>query len=261
MNTRKILVFANQKGGCGKTTTTVNVGAGLAAEGYRVLLIDLDPQGNLSSYIGFEKDDKPTIGDLMHCAVNNQPFSIPECIRTSPEGMDYIPSAINLASADYFLTSAMSREMVLDRILKREDLPEYDYILIDTLPSLGILLINALACADSVIVPVQAQKFALDGLQDFMNVFSQIKANLNERLRLEGIVLTMAENTNMSGAVRDSLRANYKDYFFQTEIRRSVEATMSTYYKKSLIQTKRSRLGDQYRDLVSEILHKNGDAE
>lgn len=255
----KIIAVGNQKGGVGKTTTTLNVAAGLHAKGYRVLLIDLDPQSNLSNYLGFEKDDKPTIGDLMLRVVQNEELNALECIRKNNEGLEYIPSAISLSSADFFLVSAISRERVLLRVLKDSAFEIYDYILIDCLPSLGILLINALVCADSVLIPVQAQKFALDGLTDFLNVFIQIRNNLNEKLRVEGILLTMSDNTNMSKAVKKALEENYGEYLFQTEIRKSVEAVNSTYLQKSLIGMKNSRLGRQYGLLTTEIISKDGD--
>ncbi len=255
---KKILAVGNQKGGVGKTTSTLNVGAGLAAKGYKVLLVDFDPQGNLSSYLGFEPDGKLTVGDLMHREVSGQPYDVKDCIRTNAEGLHYIPSALSLSSADYFLVNAMSREMVLRRILTQDELDEYDYILIDCLPSLGILLINALACADGVIIPVQAQKFALDGLKDFIAVFTQIKTNLNPGLCIEGILVTMADDTNMSKAVTHFLKETYQHLVFDTSIRKSVEATNSTYDRKSLIQTKRSRLGDQYRKLTDELIMKRG---
>ena len=140
----KIISIANQKGGVGKTTTTLNLGTALALKGFKVLLIDLDPQANLSSYLGFEGDGNPTISNMMMTIAANAKITADDfrsCVRVSAENkISYIPSDINLANAESYLMNALSRETVLKRILKRENIDEYDYVLIDCLPSLGILL-------------------------------------------------------------------------------------------------------------------------
>ena len=248
----KIMAIGNQKGGVGKTTTVMNLSAALAQTGRKVLMIDLDPQANLSKYAGYHSDQGPTIGDLLHRLVNGQPLGAEDAIRSGSEGVHYIPSDIRLAGADFFLINAMMRELVLKRVLSEPIFKAYDYILIDCLPSLGILLINALSAAHSLIIPVQTQAFSLDGLNALLCVFQSVKG-VNPGLYIEGIVATMADGTNMSKAVIEALRERFAADFYNTCIGRSVEAANSTYQQRSLISGK-SKLGTQYRALADEIL-------
>lgn len=252
----KVIAIANQKGGVGKTTTALNIAAGMVKVGKKVLVIDLDPQGNLTDYIGHQADELPTISELLQQAANNQlnPDSIQQSIRTNVEGIDYIPSNILLASADLFLAQVMCREQVLRRLLRNTAFPPYDYILIDCLPSLGILLTNALTASDSLLIPVQAQKFALDGLQQLEQIYRMVKENINPELEIEGILLTMTDNTIMAKAVEDALIERYGNKVYDSKIRRLVEAPNSTYIKKSLIATKKSKLGSEYQAVVDEML-------
>jgi len=251
----KVIAIANQKGGVGKTTTTLNLAAGLQEKGKKVLVVDLDPQSNLSEYLDHQQDDLPTISELLSGATTGGENLVGQAIRTNHEGIDYIPSSIALSSADYFLINAISRETVLKRVLQADCLDVYDYILVDCLPSLGILLINALTASDSVIIPVQTQKFAKDGLSQLQNVLNMVKSNLNPRLSVGGILLTLQDDTNMSKAVEDALRNEYGDLVFKTAIRRLADATYSSYEHTSLIAMK-SRLGRQYQDVASEMLNK-----
>jgi chromosome partitioning protein len=168
-----IIAICNQKGGVGKTTTAMNLGAALAKQGKRVLLCDLDAQANLSEYLGFEEDDKPTITELF-AVVAAQAYIDADTVKSSIRhnelnGVDYIPANINLANADVFLLNALRRETVLKRILTEDVTKDYDYVLIDCLPSLGVLLLNALAAADSILIPVQVQKFSIDRKQGFLS--------------------------------------------------------------------------------------------
>lgn len=255
---RKIIAIANQKGGVGKTTTALNVAAGLVKTGKRVLAIDLDPQGNLTDYLGHQADELPTISELMQLSASGRVSEVNalECIRRNAEGIDYIPSNILLASADLFLAQVMCREQVLRKLLKDEVFAAYDYIIIDCLPSLGILLTNALVASTGVFIPVQTQKFAMDGLQQLEQSYALVKDNINPELTIEGILLTMTDNTNMSKAVEDALTERYGDKVLKTHIRRSVEATNSTYAQQSLITTKNSRLGLEYQAVVDEMMEK-----
>ncbi len=253
----KIIAVANQKGGVGKTTTAINVGAALMKEGKKVLLIDFDPQGNLSACLGYVPDDRPTISDLMSNEVNGAPCVMTEAIRTSEnENIDYIPSTLTLSAAEFFLVTAFSRETVLRRILTKEVAKSYDYIIVDCLPSLGILFVNALSAADRLLIPVQAQKLALDGMQLVMNAYHQIKANINPKLELEGILITMADRTNMSKAVEKTLRDTYGDKVFESHISKSVQASNSSYIQKSLVSISSSKLGRQYEDVAKELLER-----
>ena len=256
MKKTRIIAIANQKGGVGKTTTACNVAAGLVTAGNKVLLIDFDPQANLSEYLGFEYDGQsPTINDLMAVTAQNGTPQTMSAIRTNAEGIDYIPSSIALSGAELYMVNAFCREQILKKVLAPVVVADtYDYIIIDCLPSLGILLVNALTVSDKVIIPVQAQKFALDGLVVFLSIVDMVQSNLNRELRVDGLLLTMVDNTNMSKAVESALREQYPQIrLFDTKISKSVEAPNSTYAQKSLVSTRNSKLGEQYGSLVKEI--------
>lgn len=252
----KIICVANQKGGVGKTTTVMNMAAGLAQKGKRILCIDFDPQGNLSDYLGHQPDGIADISDIMLAASRMENYSLNGLIRRNGEGIDYIPSSIALASADMFLAQTMCREQVLKRILQAPVFAEYEYIFIDCQPSLGILLTNALAASDEVLIPVQAQKFSLDGVNFLIQAIHMVQQALNPQLIIGGILLTMYDGTNMAKAVRQALAENYGELLFDAQIRRSVEATESTYAQQSLISQERSKLGAEYVQVVDELLQK-----
>lgn len=257
MNT-KIVAIANQKGGVGKTTTTVNLGSALRLMGKNVLLVDLDPQANMSNYLGFENDGKPTVSDLMMSFVVGQEVNTAESVRHNEDNdIDFVPADINLANADYYLLQAVAREKVLKRILSNECFRGYDYIIIDCLPSLGVLLTNALTAADNLIIPVQAQKFALDGLTMLMNIYEQIKDAVNDKLELLGVLATMVDNTNMSKSVVEKLSERYGDKLFLTKISKSVEAANSSERMKALTFGK-SKLGEEYKQLGAEVAERCG---
>ncbi len=257
----KIIAVANQKGGVGKTVTTVNLGTALELMGNKVLLCDLDPQANMSSYLGFEDDDNPTMSDLIMTAANNFTMGamrkempkIADCIRYNEKNkVSFIPSDIGLAYADTCLMQAATRESILKQILSDEIISDFDYVLIDCLPSLGILLINALSAADGVIIPVQTQKFACDGLSMLENIYEQVKTTINPKLEIIGVLPTMADNTNISGRTAQQLSERYSDKIFKTLIHKSVEAANSTEQMKSLCLNK-TKLGEEYKALAAEV--------
>lgn len=254
----KIISIANQKGGVGKTTTTMALGAALAARGKRVLLIDLDPQGNLSSYLGYEPDGDATIHGLIVAGAAGREIDAAGCIRRSDaEQLDYIPATLALSGADAVIQSAIGRESVLHRVLQAPVFACYDYILIDCLPSLGNLTLNAFGASDSVLVPVQAQKFAVDGLDALMDIVRMVQQIVNPRLKLEGILRTMQDRTNMSKAVDASLIERFGEAVYKTGIGKSVEATNSTAYQKSLVSYK-NKLGQEYKAFTDEFLMREG---
>lgn len=260
----KIIAIANQKGGVGKTTTTLNLAAALVKRGCNVLCIDLDPQSNLSSCLGYEPDGRPTISELMLAKAAPTLISAAEtmvgCIRRNKEGIDYLPSSLLLASADVYLAGAMMRERILAQVLESYPLEEvYDYVLIDCLPALGVLLTNALAVADGVVIPCQAQKLAVDGLGQLLSVVQQSQRSLNPGLKVYGILLTMTDNTSMAAAVADTLREYYGDKLFGATISRGVAATDSTNDQISLVATanragRKGRLGREYIAFTHEFL-------
>lgn len=254
----KIIAICNQKGGVGKTTTAVNLGAALQLKGKKVLLIDFDAQANLSSYLGFEpseNDDVITMSDLVEAQGRYEKPE--EAIRHSDaNNLDYIPADIALSSAENQLLNAMSREKILDRILQRDAFKTYDYILIDCLPSLGILLMNALSAADGIIIPVQAQKFALDGLSMLNEIISQVKDLLNPKLELIGVLPTMVDGTNMSKTTVEKLNERYVGKVFNTHISKSVEAANSSERMIALPLGRKNKLGEEYKALALEVIKR-----
>lgn len=252
----KIISIANQKGGVGKTTTTLNLGVALALQGKSVLLIDLDPQANLTKYAGIDDSEKPTISDLLKGQIGmGERINIESCIRYSHiNDIEYIPSDINLANADLYLAGVLSRETLLKRILNNGIIKIYDYVLIDCNPSLGVLLMNALTASDGVIIPVQTQDFAFDGLTALTNIITQIKSTINPELEIFGVLATMVDNTNVSKRVIEDLKKEYGDKLFKTIIHRATQAVESTNKHKSLCLFSRSKLGDEYKALANELI-------
>jgi chromosome partitioning protein len=251
----KILAVANQKGGVGKTTSAVNLGTALALRGQRVLLIDLDAQSNLSMYLGYEEDGKPTITDLfMYAMGKSKTVDFEGCIRHSDTNkVDYIPADINLSSVDFYLNSVVAKETVLRRNLG--GISNYDYVIFDCLPSLGSLLTNALTAADGYIIPVQTQTFALSGVESLLEVAELIKQSINPKLELIGILPTFAENTVISRTSVERLEDKYADKLFETTIHKSTEAANSVEKKKSLCLSSH-KLGNEYKALAEEVLRR-----
>lgn len=252
----EIIAICNQKGGVGKTTTTMNLGAALAKLGKKVLLCDLDAQANLSEYLRFAEDDNPTMTELFS-AVATQAYVEADVVKSSirhnkMNDVDYIPANINLANADVFLLNALSRETVLKRILTEDVTKDYDYVLIDCLPSLGVLLLNALTAANSMLIPVQVQKFSIDGLKALTSLCNQVKTTINPQLYLLGILPTMVDNTTVTRNAVQLLKDTY-DKLLETQIHRSVEAAKSSETGKALCMTSGSRLGEEYMKLAGEI--------
>ena len=252
----KIITIGNQKGGVAKTTTTMNLGVALQELNNKVLLIDLDPQASLSVYLNHNIEDENTIDKLIDEYINNEIKNIEKFIKTSEnDKIDYIPSKARLSALEKEMDTRYSREFILKEILNNTYFKKYDYILIDTCPSLNILLTNALTCSTDILIPVQSQFFTMDSLNLMLDTISKIKKYVNPDLNILGILPTMVDNTNMSKEVIDYLKENYSGKLLNTHISRLIEASESTAYKISLIKMNR-KLGKQYMDLAKEILNK-----
>jgi len=252
----KIITISNQKGGVGKTTTAFNLAAALSVKGKKVLLVDLDPQANLSEYLGYQQDEQPTMTHLIsEVSIKSMvlPETVQQAIRQHKEhSMDYIPADINLANAEMMMINALARESIVKRILLPEVVATYDYVLIDCLPSLGVLLINALAAADEMLIPVQTQKFSMDGLNSLMGLYQQIQSTINPTLHLSGILPTMVDTTLVSRAAYQKLTECYSGKLFKTVIHRSVEAAKAAE-TGNMIAAK-TKLGAEYAALAEEIM-------
>lgn len=215
----KIIAFSNQKGGVGKTTTCVNLSAYLASKGYKCLIVDLDPQGNATSGLGFAKSEIKQ--SVYHVLIDDA--SIEESvIKTCVDGLDLLPSSIDLAGAEVELVYVKDREKVLRKVLEKVK-NFYDFITIDCPPSLGLLTINALTAADSVLIPIQSEYYALEGLSQLMNTIRLVVKHLNEKLQIEGVVLTMNDNRAIiTRQISEEIRKFFGKKVFQTVIPRNI---------------------------------------
>lgn len=248
----KVIAIANQKGGVGKTTTAVNLSACLAELGKKVLLIDIDPQGNSTSGLGFNK------GTIKRCVydalVNDVPLES-VVVQTQIDNLKLLPATIQLAGAEIELVSMMSREGKLKRALDKAKFA-YDYVLIDCPPSLGLLTINSLTAANSVLVPIQCEFYALEGLTQLMNTISLVQKNLNPVLTLEGVVLTMFDaRTNLSIQVVDEVKNHFRHKVYQTIVPRNVRLSEAPSHGQPVIKyDPKSKGTEVYFDLAREVI-------
>ncbi len=255
----KIVAIANQKGGVGKTTTAINMGACLAILEKKILLVDADPQANTTSGLGVEtQPGQPTIYD---CIINNIPAS-KAILPTNTPNLFILPSHIDLVGAELELVSRMRREYTLQGVLdKIRD--EYDYILIDCMPSLGLLAVNALTASDSVLIPIQTEIYALEGLQKLKNTISLVKEHLNPKLKIEGIVMTMYDSRlRLANMILEEVRQNLTDPLYTTIIHRNSKISESPSMKAPVIMYDAASTGSMnFMNLALEFLKRNDDGK
>jgi virC1 protein len=264
----KIIAIANQKGGVGKTATTMNLGTALTLQGKRVLLIDSDPQANLTNYLGNDsKVDLNSLTEGLDAIIEKKTFDFKNLIktkelRTSTETttIDYIVSNKYLSGVELALSQVIGGEMVFSRLLRQLPVREYDFVLIDTKPSLGRLLINVLIASDSVIIPVDSKNSSLEGYQELKTTINEIADNLGQDITIEGLLQTMVTHTNNSKAVTEILKT-FNVPVFQTTIPLLNEAESSYRMKQSVFSIKNGKLAGCYEKLAEELIEGRNDHE
>lgn len=252
MRILEVIAICNQKGGIAKTTSTVNVGSILVENGKRVLLIDLDPQGNLTQALGVREYE-----NTMHdCLVRDLPLS--ESIVHTDFDIDVIPANINLANVEGQLVEAGGKEVILKNLI--QDLQkEYDYVLIDCLPSLNILTVNALCAADSILIPMEASIFALQGLGQLIKIIQLIQKGFNSKLVVKGVFLTKVTRTSLTLEFENQLKGIFGDKLFKTYIHQNVDIVKAQIQGKPINHfSKKCRGYDDYYSLTMEVMNKNG---
>lgn len=258
-NKATVLAVVNQKGGTGKTTTCENLGVGLAQEGKKVLLVDVDPQGSLTISLGYPRPDDldTTLSELMAKVMQETPLASGEGILYHEEGVDLIPANISLSGMEVSLVNAMSRETILKQLIEPMK-RQYDFILLDCMPSLGMLTVNALAAADNVLIPVQAQYLSAKGLEQLLQTVNKVRRQINPKLRIEGILLTMVDGrTNYAKDISNLIRETYgsKIKVFSTDIPHSVRAAEISAEGKSIFKhDPKGKVAEAYRVLTKEVV-------
>ncbi len=251
----KIVAIANQKGGVGKTTTAINMGACLAILEKKILIVDADPQANSTSGLGIET--QPGQHTIYDCIINNVPAN-EAIIPTATPNLFILPSHIDLVGAELELVSRMKREYLMQSVLEKVR-DDYDFILIDCMPSLGLLTVNALTASDSVLIPIQTEIYALEGLQKLKNTISLVKEHLNPKLKIEGIVMTMYDSRlRLANMILEEVRQNLADSLYQTIIHRNSKISESPSMKAPVIMYDAASTGSMnFMQLAMEFLKKN----
>src|SRR5690554_5503235 len=252
----KVIALANQKGGVGKTTTAINLAASLAVLEYKVLVVDADPQANATSGLGFDLNNIEN--SIYECIVDKVPTE-KAILKAEIEHLDLLPSHIDLVGAEIEMLNMPQREYVLKEVLDKVR-DRYDFVLIDCSPSLGLITVNALTAADSVIIPVQCEYFALEGLGKLLNTIKIIQNRLNPELEIEGFLLTMFDSRlNLSNQVYEEVKHHFQEMVFETVIQRNVKLSEAPSYGKPVVLYDASSRGAiNHMNLAREILQRNG---
>ena len=255
----RVIVIANQKGGVGKTTTTANLGIGLVRKGKKVLLIDADPQGSLTASLGYDEPDQLdiTLASMMLAIINDEEREPEDGILHHIENVDLLPANIELSGLEVSLVNVMSRELILKEYVESIK-DRYDYVLIDCMPSLGMITINAFACADTVLIPVQAAYLPVKGLQQLIRTITKVRKQLNPKLQIEGILLTMVDfRTNYAKDISEKLHEAYEKNIriFQSIIPLSVKAAETSSEGNSIfVHDPKGKVASSYQSLTEEVL-------